>query len=82
MNHFSNLISTGLEAVEKNLIVFHAGTALRDNKVVTSGGRVLAVVALNASLEQAALQAQQGTADIQFDGKFFRKDIAHKAIKT
>ncbi len=63
------------------MTVFHAGTALKDEKVVTSGGRVLAVVAVDANLESAAKQANIGAETIQFEGKFYRKDIAHKAFK-
>ena len=61
--------------------MFHAGTALKDDQVVTSGGRVLAVVAMDANLETAAKRANVGAETIQFEGKFYRKDIAHKAFK-
>lgn len=64
------------------MTVFHAGTAAKDGSVVTSGGRVLAVVALDDDLEKAAKRATDGVAGITFTDKFYRKDIAHKALKT
>ena len=78
---FSSLI--GLDKIEKELghIIFHAGTAVKEGKVVTSGGRVLAVVATDTDLATAARQAQLGATAVQYDGVFFRKDIAHKAIR-
>ena len=73
----------GLDAVDQteSQMVFHAGTAMKDSKVVTSGGRVLAVVAMDTSLATAALQAQQGAANVKFEGAYFRSDIAHRALK-
>ncbi|MFM7052027.1 MAG: phosphoribosylamine--glycine ligase [Planctomycetota bacterium] len=66
-------------AVEKEpgeeVIVFHAGTARKDGKVVTSGGRVLGVTALAATSERASALATQAAAKIRFEGAFFRRDI-------
>jgi phosphoribosylamine---glycine ligase len=56
--------------------VFHAGTALRDGRVLTAGGRVLAVSALGASLEDARALAYEASGRISFDGMQFRRDIA------
>ncbi len=77
------LCFTVIEKAEKDLgvTVFHAGTAVKDNKTVTNGGRVLATVAIDTSLETAAQTAQQAAEMVHFEGKYFRKDIAHKAIK-
>ncbi len=61
--------------------MFHAGTAIKDNKVVTSGGRVLANVAMTTDLRLAASQAQRGAESIQFEGGFHRKDIALKGCQ-
>lgn len=61
--------------------IFHAGTALKDEQTVTSGGRVLAVVATASDLATASKQANLAAETIQFEGKFFRKDIGHKALK-
>ena len=63
-------------------LVFHAGTTLRENEVVTSGGRVMAIVAIDNSLVVASKIATFAAEKlIDFDGKFYRKDIAHKALK-
>ena len=72
----------GISPVEEILgqTVFHAGTALKDSKVVTSGGRVLAVVAVDKSLSAAAHQARIGAGLIQYEGKFYRRDIAHHQL--
>jgi phosphoribosylamine--glycine ligase len=61
-------------------MVFHAGTTLKDGQVVTSGGRVLAVTALGATLETAVSRAYEAVARIRFDGAHHRTDIAHRAF--
>ena len=58
-----------------DVIVFHAGTELRDGSLVTSGGRVLAVTALGASLPAAADESREAAARIEFEGAFHRSDI-------
>lgn len=63
-----------------NAVVFHAGTKLQDEQVVTSGGRVLGLTAWDSSLKKAVDQAYRLTEIIQFDGAYFRKDIAHRAL--
>ena len=60
------------------VIYFHAGTATKDNQLVTSGGRVLGVTATAKSLKEAVDLAYQGVEAVQFEGKTFRKDIAHR----
>ncbi len=60
--------------------VFHAGTALKDNKLVTSGGRVLGVTATAATLEQAVEKAYSAAGRIRFDGAYCRKDIGARAL--
>ena len=64
----------GLDAVEDS-IVFHAGTALKDGKVVTSGGRVIAVSSYGANKEEALAQSFTNAKKINFDKKYFRSDI-------
>ncbi len=73
---------TGLDAVETmaDTVVFHAGTALRDGAVVTSGGRVLAVTALGKNLREAVDKAYAGVRAIAFDGAHYRTDIARRAF--
>ncbi|GMR15271.1 MAG: phosphoribosylamine--glycine ligase [Gammaproteobacteria bacterium] len=61
--------------------VFHAGTALENDKVVTSGGRVLSVCALANSVKEAAAAAYSGCENIHWDGAFYRRDIGYRAIK-
>lgn len=61
--------------------VFHAGTALKDGKVVTNGGRVLGVTALGDTLAEAREVAYKAVAEIRFQGAQFRRDIAAKALQ-
>jgi phosphoribosylamine--glycine ligase len=58
------------------VLVFHAGTALRDGRLVVSGGRVLNVVGTGATLAEARERAYRGAEAITFEGKTFRRDIA------
>ena len=60
--------------------VFHAGTAEKDGKVVTAGGRVLCVTALGENVKIAAERAYEVAAGIRFEGMQYRKDIGHRAI--
>ncbi|HVE51462.1 MAG TPA: phosphoribosylamine--glycine ligase [Casimicrobiaceae bacterium] len=59
---------------------FHAGTELRGDDVVTSGGRVLCVTALGDSLKQAQKRAYAAIGAISFDGMQYRRDIGHRAL--
>ncbi len=65
----------GLDAVNEDIMIFHAGTDLQNNKIVTNGGRVLAVTALGDSLEQARQKVYQNIEKLHFKGIFYRKDI-------
>ena len=60
--------------------VFHAGTALKDGKVVTAGGRVLCATAMGTSVDAAQQQAYKLAAKIDWQGCFYRKDIGYRAI--
>src|SRR5690606_5786477 len=64
----------------EHCMVFHAGTALENGQLVTSGGRVLCVTALGESIRRAQDKAYAAAAQIQFDGKQFRSDIGWRAI--
>ncbi|XP_045140588.1 trifunctional purine biosynthetic protein adenosine-3 [Echinops telfairi] len=68
------------EARALGLKVFHAGTALKDSKVVTNGGRVLTITAIQDNLLSALEEAKKGLATIKFEGAIYRKDIGYRAI--
>ena len=63
-----------------DVTVFHAGTALDGDSVVTSGGRVLCVTALGDSVRQAQRAAYRAVEAIRFDGMQYRRDIGHRAL--
>ena len=67
-------VISGLDEV-KDSIVFHAGTAMKDDQVVTSGGRVIAVSSYGANKEEALAQSFAGAQKINFEKKYFRSDI-------
>ncbi|MEN9435794.1 MAG: hypothetical protein RIR09_449 [Pseudomonadota bacterium] len=72
----------GLPTDSENVMVFHAGTAIQDGAVQTTGGRVLCVTALAENVRAARQVAYEAIAQIQFDGMQFRKDIGHRAVKA
>jgi phosphoribosylamine--glycine ligase len=74
---------TGLAKAAKQeaVVVFHAGTALQNRKVVTAGGRVLGVTAIGNDLDEAISKAYETVAMIQWTGSFYRKDIGAKAAR-
>lgn len=73
---------TGLpdSSVSNSAPVFHAGTSWKDNQIVTSGGRVLGVTAFSATLAEARNQAYETVQTINFEGQYFRKDIAGRIL--
>lgn len=68
------------QADDDDLKVFHAGTAMLDEQVVTNGGRVLCVVGLGKRVQDAAAVAYRGTDAISWNGASLRRDIGHRAI--
>ena len=68
------------EQAHPDVSVFHAGTALSDDQIVVSGGRVLCVTALGDSVRQAQRAAYGAIARIRFDGMQYRTDIGHRAL--
>ncbi|ADI83452.1 phosphoribosylamine--glycine ligase [Geobacter sulfurreducens] len=72
----------GLEdaARMEDLFVFHAGTSRKDGRIVTSGGRVLGVTALGATVGEAIDRAYRGVQAISWDGVHYRTDIGAKAL--
>ncbi|HOV83231.1 MAG TPA: phosphoribosylamine--glycine ligase [Paludibacteraceae bacterium] len=67
-------VITGLEKV-KDSIVFHSGTAFKDGKIVTNGGRVLAISSYGKTKEEALELSYRNAEKIQFENKYYRKDI-------
>ena len=71
---------TGIDEAEKldDIVVFHAGTAVKDGQLVTAGGRVLNVTATGATLKQALDKAYEAVKLIHFDGVHYRTDIGRR----
>jgi phosphoribosylamine--glycine ligase len=65
----------------RDAFVFHAGTALKEGRVVTNGGRVLGVTALGNGIQEAIQRAYEAVAKISWEGAYYRKDIGQKAIR-
>ena len=73
---------TGLEdAKAGGALVFHAGTARQEGKIVTNGGRVLGVAACAADIRSAVDKAYAGVSAIHFSKAEYRHDIAHRALE-
>ncbi len=73
---------TGLPKDLVDAHVFHAGTVLKDGKVLTSGGRVLCVTALGETVKFAQQQAYNIIDEIKFNGAQYRTDIGYRAVKS
>ncbi|MBI4729276.1 MAG: phosphoribosylamine--glycine ligase [Acidobacteria bacterium] len=82
-DYHTGLEISGLEAAAtvEGVQVFHAGTARRDGRTVTAGGRVLAVSALGHDLAEARERAYDAAARIEFEGRHYRTDIAARAAE-
>jgi phosphoribosylamine--glycine ligase len=72
---------TGLPRELPDAMVFHAGTAMKDGRLVASGGRVLCVTALADTVKAAQQRAYEVVHGIRFDGAQYRRDIGHRAVK-
>ena len=73
-------VISGLQKAEEDAHIFHAGTSIKDGKVVTNGGRVLCVTALGGNVSMAQRRAYQVAENIKFDGCQMRHDIGYRAI--
>lgn len=73
-------VITGVENVQ-DAFVFHAGVKQEGNQLVTAGGRVMAVTALGSTLPQALSKSLKAANAIQFENKYFRKDIGEDVMK-
>lgn len=71
---------SGVPAPSPTTVVFHAGTALRDGALVTSGGRVLAVSSYGATVSEALANSFAVLSEIEFDGMYFRHDIGRDLL--
>jgi phosphoribosylamine---glycine ligase len=73
----------GIDVAERRegVRVFHAGTAERDGKLVTAGGRVLGVTAVAGDLATAVARAYAAVGDVHFDGMHFRRDIGRRGLR-
>jgi len=72
----------GLDKIkDEDIVVFHAGTAYRENQFYTNGGRVLGVTALGNTLPEAIAHAYEAVKQISWDGAYYRRDIGFKALK-
>ncbi|KAI8050648.1 phosphoribosylglycinamide synthetase [Gilbertella persicaria] len=65
----------------KEFTIFHAGTTIKDDQLVTDGGRVLTVTAVAETLREAVDKAYTGVKSVQFENMYYRNDIAHRAFK-
>jgi phosphoribosylamine--glycine ligase len=65
----------------EDVVIFHSGTALKDGRLVTAGGRVLAITAVAPDLRSALDKAYAQLVEISFEGMQFRRDIAHRALR-
>ncbi len=74
---------TGLEEASRQpgVTIFHSGTSVADGKLVTAGGRVLAVTAIADTLQQACDRAYTALDKIYFEGIYYRRDIAYRALQ-
>ena len=74
----------GLDEVRKmqDVQVFHAGTAMKNGKLVTAGGRVLGVTALGKDLRSAVARAYDAVSKIRWEGVHYRTDIARRALRA
>ncbi|MCS7294340.1 MAG: phosphoribosylamine--glycine ligase [Chloroflexota bacterium] len=75
-------IVQGLDRVDPDVLVFHAGTAIDRRGIVTNGGRVLTIVALGETLAEARRRAYENVSRISFSDAYYRKDIAAEAVET
>jgi phosphoribosylamine--glycine ligase len=83
-NYDKGKVIKGLEnaAKHKEVMVFHAGTSLKDGAIVTDGGRVLGVTGLGPVVAAAIDHAYAGVREISFEGAQFRRDIGARALET
>jgi phosphoribosylamine--glycine ligase len=72
---------TGLDKLNDDVMVFHAGTKLQDSQVYTDGGRVLTITASGKNMAEARARVYRNITQIKFDGCHYRRDIAAREVK-
>ena len=65
----------------KDVMVFHAGTTIKNRRTVTAGGRVLGVTAIGNTIADAIDRAYKAVSVIHWKGCYYRRDIGHRALK-
>lgn len=73
-------VITGIDKLNDDTLLFHAGTALKDGKLVTGGGRVLNVVCRGKNIKESIDKVYKEVEKINFEGMHYRRDIGHKAL--
>lgn len=79
-NYSTGYAIEGLDGLPDDLQVFHAGTKIKDGRIVTSGGRVLGVTTFASDIQEAIAKAYDGVNRIKFKDMHYRNDIGHKAL--
>ena len=74
---------SGLDTLsnKNDIKVFHSGTCIKNHNIITNGGRVLCVTALGDDLNQSNLNAYSAVKEIDWDGKYYRKDIGFRVMR-
>ncbi|MHB1127567.1 MAG: phosphoribosylamine--glycine ligase [Bacillota bacterium] len=79
-NYIKGLPITGLDRLPDDCVAFHAGTAIENGQLITSGGRVLGITARGAGIEEAIANAYRGVEQVHFEHMHYRTDIGHRAL--
>ena len=79
-NYEKGKVITGFDKVSDKLMVFHAGTANKDGKILSNGGRVLNVTSTGSSLKEAQQNIYDEIDKVKFEGSFYRSDIGYRAL--
>jgi phosphoribosylamine--glycine ligase len=72
----------GLDTSIKDTLIFHSGTKEADGKIITNGGRIVCATALALSLNDAIDKSRELVEAIEFEGKYFRRDIGFEFLET
>ncbi|MHB1419139.1 MAG: phosphoribosylamine--glycine ligase [Bacillota bacterium] len=79
-SYLKGLPITGLDRLPDHCVAFHAGTAIKDDQLITSGGRVLGIAARGAGIAEAIANTYEAVEKVHFDGMHYRTDIGHRAL--